>query len=342
MTASAGETVAVVVIGRNEGERLTRCLTAVNAMDYPADLLEKIYVDSESTDASAERASEAGFAVLRYRSKNRTAGGARDLGWRATRSRFVLFLDGDCAVEREFLRQAVSCALTQGAAAVSGRIRETGSDRCARRRTLALHWEVNRRARAGESFYGGGCSLVERAALEEIGGFNVELAATENNDLGRRMGERGRKIWFLDRPMVLHDSGLKRWRELFRRCVRNGYWFERYCRLPQTDTIAAGPADVRASAMRKAAPGLAVLAVGAGLAGPGGALAGAGVAAGAALWRRTAKVRRIKGGGWSTVRDGALLGLYDFSIWCGQARALAERCTRRPGAFRTGPDWRSE
>ena len=335
------ETVSVVVIGRNEGERLARCLAAVNRMSYPAELVEKIYVDSDSADGSAERAAEAGFTVLHYRAEFRTAAGARDMGWRAAQSSFVLFLDGDCAIDPAFVGHAVACCRTQGAAAVSGRIREIHAEACARRRTIGLHWEVNRKASEGESFYGGGCSLVERAALEAINGYNVELAVTENNDLGRRIGASGRMIWFLDRPMVMHDSGVKGWTEIFRRCVRNGYWFERYCSLPGMDAIAAGPADVRASAAKKTIPTIAAALAGSLLAGGGGAVAGAGVMATASLWKRAAKVRRVKGPSWSNIRDGALLGFYDFSIWCGRLRFLAERVAGKPRAFQTGPDWRS-
>ena len=44
--------IAVVTIGRNEGDRLRRCLESVFAMDYPSHLLHVIYVDSKSTDGS--------------------------------------------------------------------------------------------------------------------------------------------------------------------------------------------------------------------------------------------------------------------------------------------------
>jgi glycosyltransferase involved in cell wall biosynthesis len=42
----------VVVIGRNEGERLRACLESVLAMHYPRELLDVLYVDSASTDGS--------------------------------------------------------------------------------------------------------------------------------------------------------------------------------------------------------------------------------------------------------------------------------------------------
>lgn len=334
------ETVSVVVIGRNEGERLTKCLEAVNRMRYPATLIEKIYVDSESTDGSAKRAAEAGFRVLCYRAALRTAAGARDLGWRASGSDFVLFLDGDCSVDTDFLRHAVGRALSERASAICGRIREVRADSCPKRRTLALHWEINRAAQPGWSYYNGGCALVKRAALMEVGGFNVELAATENTDLGRRLMQRSGGVWYVNRAMADHDSGVKTWSEMFRRCVRNGYWFERYqaVRRPTTETEA--PAEMRTGAGWKAAPGLAAVLFGAALAGAGGATFGLGAAAAASLWKRMRKIRRVRGTN-ADVTDGLLLAYYDFTVWCGSLRYLAERAVGRPGAFQTSADWRS-
>jgi len=330
------------VIGRNEGERLVRCLAAVQAMDYPAELLEKIYVDSESTDGSAERAAAAGFEVLRYRAEFRTAAGARNLGWRASRSRFVLFLDGDCVVDPDFLRHAVEHCVKDSAAAVNGRVEETAGRHGAPRRSLSLFWEVRMARAEGPSAYRGGCGLVERAALEEIGGFNPELASTENGDLGRRLAARGKRTWYADRPMVGHDSGLRSWTELFRHGVRDGYWFERTARIDGVDqrTPKAGPA--RATALRQTLPLLSVATAGWLLEGLAGLAIGAGLVAAFGLVKRSWAAGERKGRSLSNVGDGALLLAYDCMLWCGRMRYVVGALFGRPSALRTGPDWRSE
>ena len=48
--------VSVVVIGRNEGERLVRCLESVQAAEYHPEKVELIYVDTDSTDGSCAAA----------------------------------------------------------------------------------------------------------------------------------------------------------------------------------------------------------------------------------------------------------------------------------------------
>ena len=59
-TIDPAPVLSVVVIGRNEGERLARCLESVRAMADPGGPVELIYVDSASTDGSPERAAALG------------------------------------------------------------------------------------------------------------------------------------------------------------------------------------------------------------------------------------------------------------------------------------------
>jgi len=56
--------VSVVVIGRNEGARLRRCLASVQAAHWNGLTHELIYVDSGSHDDSALQARAAGAMVL--------------------------------------------------------------------------------------------------------------------------------------------------------------------------------------------------------------------------------------------------------------------------------------
>ena len=262
------------------------------------------------------------------------------MGWRAARSRFILFLDGDCAVDPAFLRHAVSRCLIKGVAAVNGQVRESHPAPRAARRSLAVYWEVALRSREGKSFYRGGCGLVERAALKEIGGFDVTLAGTENNDLGRRLVQHGRDAWYLSRPMVDHDSGVKTWTELFRHGVRDGYWFERLSRMPRAAGTPITPAACTTAA-RQAAPMAFAALAGLAIQGPWAVALGVIAIVALALGKRLRLIREAKGRDTSNLLDGALLGAYDFSIWCGRLRYVAGELLGKPGAFRTGPDWRS-
>src|SRR5258707_2171456 len=88
--------VGIVVIGRNEGNRLAGCLQSALRTGTPV-----IYVDSGSTDQSVETARSLGVPVVELDasspwgpSRARNAGAARLL--RLTPGvRFIQFLDGD-------------------------------------------------------------------------------------------------------------------------------------------------------------------------------------------------------------------------------------------------------
>jgi len=59
--------VCVVIIGRNEGQRLARCITSVQAIQDVDDAIEVIYADSGSTDGSVQLAAETGARTIATR-----------------------------------------------------------------------------------------------------------------------------------------------------------------------------------------------------------------------------------------------------------------------------------
>ena len=100
-------TIGLVTIGRNEGERLRRCLQSALAQG-----LERIvYVDSGSTDGSPDLARSLGVDVLPLDlSIPFTAARARNAGFehlcRAYPDiEFVQFMDGDCELMKGWLRE---------------------------------------------------------------------------------------------------------------------------------------------------------------------------------------------------------------------------------------------
>src|SRR4051794_10366916 len=89
--------VGVVVIGRNEGQRLVRCLESVGRENVAV-----VYVDSGSSDGSVERARSMGAEVVELdRAQPFTAARGRNTGFlHLLRSHpgmeLVQFIDGDC------------------------------------------------------------------------------------------------------------------------------------------------------------------------------------------------------------------------------------------------------
>jgi glycosyltransferase involved in cell wall biosynthesis len=211
--------VSVVVIGRNEGERLTRCLQSVHAGDWDSLSWELIYVDSHSVDDSKQRAGRQGAQVLSLGDMPPCAAAGRNIGWRAARGELVLFLDGDTLLEPGFVRHALAVLRAQApVVAVWGHRRELNPAQSIYTRVLDLDWVFA----PGRVEYFGGDVLVRRQALEAAGGFDDRLVAGEEPELCRRLRAQGGHIEHVDVPMTRHDLAITSLSAWWRRAERAG------------------------------------------------------------------------------------------------------------------------
>ena len=103
-------TVGIVAIGRNEGDRLQACLRSITLEEYPT-----VYVDSGSTDSSVSFAESLGVEVLNLdMTVPFTAARARNAGWihlldLYPNLTFIQFVDGDCIIQPNWLKDAQTC-----------------------------------------------------------------------------------------------------------------------------------------------------------------------------------------------------------------------------------------
>jgi cellulose synthase/poly-beta-1,6-N-acetylglucosamine synthase-like glycosyltransferase len=211
--------ISVVVIGRNEGKRLKRCLASVAAMDRPVDGFEVIYVDSESTDGSQRYAADSGARVLEVTPTRPCAAVGRNAGWRASTAPIILFLDGDTMLVPDFVSHGLAEFEDPKIAIVWGHRRELAPRASVFNRVLDLDWIYP----PGVSEFCGGDALVRRRVLEEVGGFDERLIAGEEPEMCQRIRSRGYTILHIDRPMTAHDLAMTRWSQYWRRALRAGY-----------------------------------------------------------------------------------------------------------------------
>jgi glycosyltransferase involved in cell wall biosynthesis len=211
--------ISIVVIGRNEGERLARCLKSLKQIRR-VEVREVIYVDSASTDGSPLLAARLGANTLAVHSDRPTAALGRNAGWRCATADLILFLDGDTVLHPDFLRVAAE-ALSGSAtlACVWGHRREINSERSVYSRVLDLDWIYA----PGLVEFCGGDALFRRDALVESGGFDEGLIAGEEPELCRRLRALGYGILHIDVPMTGHDLQITRWIQYWRRATRAGH-----------------------------------------------------------------------------------------------------------------------
>ncbi len=224
---SAAPKLAVVIIGRNEGERLRRCLLSVASMRKPVGGIECIYVDTASQDGSPEMAEAVGIPVIRLFPDDPSAALARNAGWRAVSAPFVLFLDGDCQIDRDFAVEALARFENPQIAIVWGRLREAYPEASLYNRLMDVQWVCLRSLPEGPCFYGTGIGIVRRAALEAVDGFDNRMINGQNTDLGRRVQKLGFIVFHVALPMVRHDAEMLRFAHYWRRFFREGHSYAR-------------------------------------------------------------------------------------------------------------------
>jgi glycosyltransferase involved in cell wall biosynthesis len=222
-------TLGVVIIGRNEGERLLACLRSVVAVGMPM-----VYVDSGSTDGSQAAAAALGATVVPLdMSLPFTAARARNAGYQALRQQhpsltLVQFIDGDCILDRRWPAAALRfLAAHADVAAVAGRRREIHPDASLYNWICDLEWNTP----IGETAAFGGDVIMRCAAFDEAGGYLDGLIAGEEPELCIRLRGKGWKLYRLDAEMTRHDAAITAFSQWWRRSKRGGFGMMQVVRL---------------------------------------------------------------------------------------------------------------
>lgn len=223
MLQSNNKKFGIVLIGRNEGVRLKKCITSVIDLTVTV-----VYVDSGSTDDSVNMALNHGVSVVKLdmsipftaaRARNE---GARHLQVLAPDTAFIQFVDGDCEVVKDWMDKALHF-LDQNpdVAVVYGRCRERHPDFSIYNLMCDIEWNMP----IGQAQFCGGNTLMRMNAFTRVKGFRSSLIAGEEPELCVRLRAIGWKIWRIDAEMVLHDAAIEKFSQWWRRGVRTGYAF---------------------------------------------------------------------------------------------------------------------
>lgn len=217
----AGGQVDAVVIGRNEGARLTACLDSLAGQ-----VRRLVYVDSGSTDGSLAAARTRGAEVVSLdMTQPFTAARARNAGLALLADdppQFVQFVDGDCELRPDWIATAATFLQDHPeVVVVCGRRRERFPEASVWNRLCDREWDTP----VGEATACGGDALMRHAAVAAVGGYDPTLIAGEEPDLCLRLRRAGGRIWRLEAEMTLHDAAMTRFGQWWRRSRRAGHAF---------------------------------------------------------------------------------------------------------------------
>lgn len=215
--------IAAVVIGRNEGDRLLRCLISLQSA-----VGRIIYVDSGSNDGSVAAARDAGAKVVELDiSRPFTAARARSAGFAALEASgdlpdYVQFVDGDCGLQPDWI-PAAHAALDRDPrlGIVTGWRSEVNREHSIYNALCDFEW----RRPAGEIQTCGGDMMVRSTAFAAVGGFDETVIAAEDDEFCVRIRKADWKIQRLPVEMTLHDAAMTRFGQWWSRAVRSGHGF---------------------------------------------------------------------------------------------------------------------
>jgi len=215
--------IGVVIIGRNEGERLILCLESVLTAEVPC-----VYVDSQSSDNSVNEAKKRQVStVLLDKSAPINASRARNAGFDALVSEnaeleYVHFIDADCELNEMWLMEALSVLeKNPEVGIVSGRLREKYRTESVYMRLCDIDWYV----KPGEVDSCGGIFTTRRIVFEELSGFDTSLIAGADPEFCFRLHNKGWKILSLEGDMGTHDSAMRHFSQWWNRCVKVGFGY---------------------------------------------------------------------------------------------------------------------
>jgi GT2 family glycosyltransferase len=228
-------TVGVVAIGRNEGERLRACLVSARR-----DCEAVVYVDSGSTDGSAELARSLGVHVVGLDlTRPFTAARARNEGFALLRQVApdvdrVQFVDGDCEIVAGWIDKAAAALdADPKTAIVCGRRRERFPDASVYNKLCDLEWNTP----IGVALACGGDAMVRVAAFEQVGGYDPTVIAGEEPEMCVRLRHAGWTVRRIDGEMTLHDAAITRFGQWWKRTVRGGHAYA------QANAMHGGPPE---------------------------------------------------------------------------------------------------
>ncbi|MGI9642491.1 MAG: glycosyltransferase family 2 protein [Acidimicrobiia bacterium] len=256
MTIAVGAPVSIVVSVRNEAQSLGRVLDACLAQDYEGQL-EVIVAYAASSDTTREILAnyEAQHEVVVVDNPNGTAPSGLNAAIAAASGDVIVRCDGHAVLPSDYVSTAVATLARTGAGNVGGIQRAVGVTATQRAIARAM---TNRAGVGNATFHRGGSEgptdtvylgVFDRAALDEVGGFDANLVRNQDYELNIRLKNADWQVW-LDPSLEVEYTPRSTLGSLWRQYYDYGTW--------KRQVIAMYPDSLRA---RQAAPPILVAAL---------------------------------------------------------------------------------
>jgi len=201
--------VSVVIPVRNCRKTINKCLDSLALIEQPS--FEALIMDDGSTDGTAESCESRQWVKL----TRLDPGGpsrARNKGIEMARGEFVAFTDGDCIVDRSWLKELHSAFVSDDIAGGGGD-QTSPADETSFGRTVQEFFKhigfmtgyIKNDLKLVEVEHNPSCnSMYRKSVLKEVGGFDESLFPGEDVDLDYRIRSRGYRLFYNPSAVVQH------------------------------------------------------------------------------------------------------------------------------------------
>jgi biofilm PGA synthesis N-glycosyltransferase PgaC len=199
--------ISIIVPAFNEEKRIATCLESLANLNYPKDSYEVILVNNGSTDKTEEVAQGFGVRVLNFTGLQGVSA-ARQAGAEAAKGEIIAYTDSDSSVSKDWLDALVEILVDPSIVAVGGRVLPLRADFIRNFLYDLYHWFLIANQAIGRVLPWGSNLSIKKQALEEIGGFTVELTTSEDWDISLRLQKRfGKKaVVYKSEPKVFAST----------------------------------------------------------------------------------------------------------------------------------------
>lgn len=225
--------VSILIPVHNEAAYIHRCLQAVLAQDYPADLMEVWIADGMSSDGTREIINDYtrhNPNVFLVDNPGRIVPTGLNLLIPKAKGDIIIRVDGHCVIASDYVTNCVRHLREKGVDGVGGPMHTIGEDFVSE--TIAL--AMSSRFGVGNSSFRtetGQTKLADtvpfpaytRAIIEKVGLYDEELVRNQDDEYNYRIREAGGKILLAgDVRSTYYSRGTlaKLWRQYF----QYGYW----------------------------------------------------------------------------------------------------------------------
>lgn len=210
--------ISFIVIGQNEGWKLTKCFESIFETITLNSILdsEVIYIDSNSSDDSIKRATHFDKVKVFKLKADKNAAIARNVGVKKSIGDVIFFIDGDMEIIHDFLPLVYSekSGLTRDF--ISGNwvnyFYDSDNNYVAKKKFLILEADIIENTT-------GGLFLIKRTTWEMMGGMRSMFKKSQDIDLGLRLAKkkkfllRKKEIAANHHTIAYHDKN-RIWKEL--------------------------------------------------------------------------------------------------------------------------------